>query len=113
MKKIIPFFLPLLALLTISCSEKAEQVSADEMAAQVEDAFNAGREAAKPFLNKEFKDTLELQNMLLEARSESSDYEIAGNPKAKAAFDSAFVATLRTVRPDIARAIETKPEEPN
>lgn len=93
-----------------ACSSKAEEVAAQETAEQIEGAANAGREAAKPFVNREFKDTLEIQQMLLEARAKSSQYDIKGEPRQKEAFDSAFIATIRTVRPDLAKSIESRPD---
>ena len=86
------------------CSEKAEQVAADETAEQME-ADRKGREAAKLIVGKEWPDTVQLQMAILDARAQSSEYEIEGNEKCKERFDSAFVNTIRTVRPDLARQL--------
>jgi hypothetical protein len=49
---------------------------------------------------------MELQQRLLTARAKSSKYEMAGQPRAKEAFDSAFVSTIRTVRPEVAAQLK-------
>lgn len=88
-----------------SCSEKAEQISAEELADQME-AAKEGREAAKAIVTKNWKDTMELQLALLDARAENSKYELAGKTKCKEKFDSAFFGTIRTVRPDLADQLQ-------
>lgn len=97
-------YLPLLT----ACSEKAEQISTEELAEQME-AAKEGREAAKAIVTKNWKDTMELQLALLDARAENSKYEIAGKTACKAKFDSAFFKTIRTVRPDLADQLQTQP----
>lgn len=77
-----------------------------ESAAEIEAAQIEGREAARIFVNRPWRDTMELQSHLLEVRAQQSKYQVAGKPESAAAFDSAFVATLRTVRPEIARELE-------
>lgn len=84
--------------------EKAERVAADTEAAQM-----MGREEARKFLNRPWKDTLELQRQLLESRAKKSHYEMKNEKENAAAFDSAFVSTLRTVRPELARELENHP----
>lgn len=92
----------LMAVAVASCgrTEQAEAVEAEVEAAQME-----GRNAAREFVNTQWKDTMELQRRLLEVRSRQSKYVEAKQPAAAEAFDSTFVSTLRTVRPDIARYI--------
>lgn len=90
------------ALSLASCSEKAERVSAEEVADQME-AERLGREAARSIVMKEWPDTMQLQMAILEARAKSSHYELEGNTKCKERFDSTFVGTIRTVRPELAR----------
>ncbi len=80
----------------------------DALEAKIEAAQIEGREAAREFVNREWKDTMELQNRLLEVRSMQSKYEEENAHEAAAAFDTAFVSTLRTVRPDIARELDKK-----
>lgn len=96
-------FFSLTAMLCGSCggTNKGEEAAADIEAAQID-----GREAARKFLNRPWKDTTELHGQLLEARSQQSKYTKAGRKQSATAFDSAFVSTLKTVRPDIARELE-------
>ena len=88
-----------------SCSEKAERISAEEMAEQME-AAKEGREAAKAIVTKEWKDSMELQEAVLSARAANSKYEIDGKAGCKAAFDTAFFNTIRTVRPELADRLQ-------
>lgn len=97
--------------LIIGCSKKAEQVADTETADQMEMstpemAKIKGREAAKAIINSEWKDTMQLQQAILEARAINSKYEIEGNKACKAAFDTAFYNTIRTVRPDLADLLQ-------
>lgn len=101
----------MLTSLMAACSEKAETVAATETADQIEEARMEGRNEAKKFITKNFTDTLQIQSALLEARSHNTKYEEEGLPKCKEAYDSAFISTIRTVRPDIANAIEKPSEE--
>ena len=78
----------------------------EEAAADVEAAMMAGREAARIFINRDWKDTAELQRNLLEARARRCVYDTSGRREAAAAFDSGFVSTIRTVNPDIARQLK-------
>lgn len=89
-----------------SCSktDKAAEDAADTEAAIIE-----GREAARIFVQRNWKDTTELQGLLLEARTRQSKYRMAGKERSAQAFDSAFVSTLRTVRPDVARELDKDP----
>lgn len=105
LKSLIPLCLFLTLLFTGACSEKAEQVAADETAQQIE-AANFGREAAKKIVTKNFKDTLELEKAILEARAQSSKYDVKKEANLKAAFDTAFFNTIQKVRPDLARQLQ-------
>ena len=87
----------------ISCS-KAEK--GEETEAEIEAAMIQGREAGRIFLTRPWNDTVELQSKLLEARSRRARYDTIGHKRSAEAFDSAFVSTIRTVNPDIARQIE-------
>ena len=100
MKKIL-LTIPFIMLAACGGIERSEGVTAEIEAAQME-----GRNAARQFVNRTWKDTLQLQHRLLEVRSMQSKYVIDGNPEAAAAFDSAFVSTLRTVNPEIARHLD-------
>ena len=95
------FLMPVMS----SCSEKAEQVSAEMLAEQME-AAKEGREAAKAIITKNWTDTMALQLALLDARAQNSKYEMAGKTECKAKFDSAFFSTIRTVRPDLADQLQ-------
>ncbi len=78
----------------------------EETQAEIEAAMMDGRSAAREFINKKWNDSIELQNHLLEARTKRIQYDTVSKPKCRAAYDSAFVSTIRTVRPDIAKALE-------
>lgn len=81
-----------------------------EDAADIEAAAMEGREAARIFLNRQWRDTIELQRQLLEARAKQSKFSGAGKQQSAAAFDSAFVSTLRTVNPSVAHELEEAAE---
>ena len=91
-----------------SCGRNATNrfENGEEAAADVEAAMMMGREAARIFINREWKDTAELQRNLLEARARRCVYDTSGRREAAAAFDSGFVSTIRTVNPDIARQLK-------
>lgn len=91
----------MLTLGACSQTEKTEAVVADVEAAQIE-----GRNAAREFVSREWTDTMELQKHLLDAKAQQSKYLINKNPEAAAAYDSAFVSTIRSVRPDIAAQLQ-------
>lgn len=93
-------FIPALS----SCSVKGEQAEVKEEASQIEEARIAGRESAREFVRGQWKDTFELQQKLIEAGARRGEYE--GRPKSTAAYDSAFISTIRTVRPEVAEALE-------
>ena len=67
---------------------------------------NAGREAARRIIVREWTDSMAFQNAVLEARAAKSVYEMAHRTKSVAAFDSAFISTIRTTRPDLARQLQ-------
>jgi major membrane immunogen (membrane-anchored lipoprotein) len=92
-------------LLMCSCGGKNGGGS-KENDADIEAATIAGREEARIFVNTVWQDSMELQQRLLTARAKSSKYEMAGQPRAKEAFDSAFVSTIRTVRPEVAAQLK-------
>lgn len=81
-------------------------VTGEAEQADVEAAIIEGRTAARALINVPATDTLALQNKLLEARASQSKYVTAGNTRHAEAFDTAFIQTLRAVRPDVARAVE-------
>ena len=81
--------------------EKAEAVAAMETANQME-AAKEGRSAAKEIVTKNWPDSMQLQQAILDARAKKSKYEMEGKEKCQAAFDTAFFNTIRTARPDLA-----------
>lgn len=95
-----------IALLSLaSCNSKSMKES-EETAAEIEAAQLEGREAARVFVNRPWRDTIELQGRLLEARAGQSKYVTAKKPRCAAAYDSAFVSTLRTVNISVALELE-------
>lgn len=99
--------LPVMA--CVSCSRKdadrgtgAPAVSAEQQT----EAVTKARVAARALINLADDDTLGMQSKLLEARAIQSGYITAGNKGLAEVFDTAFIHTLRAVRPDIAREIE-------
>ena len=85
-----------------SCSqtEKTEAVTAEITAAQME-----GRRAAGIILGPEWKDSVQLQRALLDARAKQSRYIIEGKQHSGEAFDSTFISTIRTVNPELGRKL--------
>ena len=97
-----------LLILPAACGGNKEN-KGGENAADIEAAME-GREAARIFLNRPWRDTIELQRQLLEARAKQSKFSAAGKQQSAAAFDSAFVSTLKTVNPSVARELEEAAE---
>lgn len=93
-----------------SCSsggnKPGETVESDE---QIEQARMAAREAARPFVNNQVKDSLEITTYLVKAGSTRSKYEKL--PRCRTAFDSTFISTVRTVNPQMAEAIKQRKAE--
>lgn len=103
MRKYISFAGLSLLIMAGACAgtEKTEETVAEIEAAQME-----GRSAARIFVSREWKDTMQLQRNLLEARTIHGKYITAGKPHCAEAYDSAFISTVRTVNPDLARQLE-------
>ena len=97
------FFIVLLSIFVVSCSktEKTEEITAEITAAQME-----GRRAAGIILGPEWTDSIQLQKALFEMKARQSKYLIKGDTLSAAAFDSAFISTIRTVNPDLAKKIK-------
>lgn len=92
-----------------SCGGNASKSEeAQETAAEIEAAQMMGRRAAREFVNREWRDTMRLQEHLLNACAQRSKYEIEGKNRCAEAYDSAFISTVRTVRPEMAREIESR-----
>lgn len=93
----------ILAAISSGCrqTEHTEGITAEIVAAQME-----GRRAAGIILGPEWKDTLQLQRALMDAKVKQSRYLIDGKPECAAAFDSTFISTIRTVNPSLAAKID-------
>lgn len=100
-KRILVSLLPTILLLSGGCGgmEKAEAVTAEETAAQIE-----GRKAARLILGTDLKDSVALRQ-LIDTQMHKAHSKLASpdDNKQKAAFDSAYISTIRAVRPDVAR----------
>lgn len=83
-------------------TEKTEALTAEITAAQME-----GRNAARPIINREWKDTTGFNKTLEKALEKRYMYLKHGRPECAEAFDSTFVRTVRTVRPDLITLIES------
>lgn len=92
-----------------ACSRSARegQDSGAQVRSDVEAAIMEGRTAARSFINTEGLDTMAIQEKLMDARARQSSYASSHQREAAEAFDTAFISTLRTVRPDLARDIES------
>lgn len=93
-----------MALLMIlgSCGGRGGEDAGKETPRQIEKAANAGREAARKVITRQFADSMEFHGALLEANAEKSRYRLDSLPRCEAAYDSAFISTIRTTRPDLA-----------
>lgn len=87
-----------------ACSTKGEEAEVKEEAAQIEEARIAGREAARPFVSRRWTDSIQLQEQMVEAGSKRALYDSL--PRSRAAFDSAFISTVRTVQPEVAARLQ-------
>lgn len=98
--------LALAAILT-GCGKTAtkEMENSEETTAMIEAAMMQGRSDARRIINREFKDSMEFHGALLEANSHKSAYKLENKPKCEAAYDSTFISTIRTTRPDLARQL--------
>lgn len=104
--KLCAFAVAVLVVLThAGCSSRDNQAAVEETADQIEAAHIAGREAAREFIRRDWRDTLELQSHLIEAGVKRAAFDSL--PQQRAAFDSAFISTVRTVRPEVARQLES------
>lgn len=84
---------------SVSCS-KAD--TAGETEAAIQEARIDARESARIFLNRPWKDTVELKRKLLEVHDSRAKYDSVGRKESAQAYDTIFYSTLRTVRPEMA-----------
>lgn len=103
MKKLILIIFLILGITTFQGCQNSEQPHEDN--AEINDAMLQGREAARILVSKEWKDSIQLQNFILEARAKQSRYVIENKPQAAKAFDEGFVTLIKSVRPDLANII--------
>lgn len=98
------FYSIFLVALLASChgTEKTEAITAEITAAQME-----GRDAAGRIVAQNWDDTVKLQRALLDTKVRQSKYIIEGKPECAAAFDSAFISTIRIVEPDLATKLKS------
>ena len=87
-----------------SCGRNRAEEAGKVSHSEIEAAHLAGREAARVFVSKKWKDTLQLQEQLIEANANGAKYDSI--TRLRAAYDSAFISTVRTVRPEIAAELE-------
>lgn len=102
MKKKYFMMITVAALMLASCGGAKETEATEETVAEIEAAQLAGRSAARRIVNQTFRDSMALHSAILEANSERSKYELEKKPKCEAAYDSAFISTIRVTRPDLA-----------
>lgn len=103
MKKTLIIAVSVVALLgACSKTNKAAEEEAEIRAAMME-----GRNTGRMFVNRSWKDTTELREKLQDTRSsKKAEYDSLGKQKYYAAFDSAFVSTIRTVNHKIASQLQ-------
>lgn len=97
-----------LVLVLTACSKNGakETEKAEATTAEIEAAMMEGRNMARDFVGKQFADSLQLSSQLLEVSAKRGEYVSAGRKGECAAFDSAFISTVRAVRPGLAEEIE-------
>lgn len=110
--RLLPISASLLLLLA-SCGAGEEKYTeqTELEKAEIEAAMMQGRNAARDFVNREWKDTIELMRNLLEVRATHSQYSSGRNPRQAEAFDSGFISTVRAVDPRMAESITARPEQ--
>lgn len=84
------------AIMLPACSgtERTEAATADITAAQMQ-----GRNAARDVINTQWQDTSKLVRRIQDDKARSSRFSKSGRPDCAAAFDSAYIGTIRAVKP--------------
>lgn len=92
----------------ISCGGNGakDMEHSEETTAMIEAAILQGRTDARRIVNRTFNDSMAFHAALLEANARKSAYELDKQPRCEAAYDSAFISTIRTTRPDLADQLE-------
>lgn len=84
-------------------TEKTEGVTADITAAQME-----GRNAARPFITRDWKDTTGLSLLVNDVNKKREKYIAEKKPKCADAFDSTFYHTIKSVMPELVYMIRNE-----
>lgn len=83
----------------------------EETTAEIEAAMMMGRNKARNFLNRNLTDSAEFDNHLRKVRSTRRSYIKRKWNKSADAFDSIFISTIKTVKPDLAIPVSQRYEE--
>lgn len=81
----------------------------DVLAAEITEARMEGRNAARHIIIREWNDTAGFHKTLEESLDKRYTYLKHGQPECAEAFDSAFIRTVRAVRPELATLVEDSP----
>lgn len=104
------FLIATAAVALASCGDIKRDAGATEQTeatvAEIEAAQMQGREAARRFVSREWKDSLQLHDQLLEVAARRSEYTVQKRYQERDAFDSTFISTVKTVRPGLVERIE-------
>lgn len=82
-------------------TERTEAITAEITAAQME-----GRTAARDFIHQDWRDTSVVAMRLDTIERRKSRFVDDGKKECAEAYDTAFINTLRAVKPDLSRAVE-------
>lgn len=95
------------ALLCVACGggRSDDSRNSEETTAMIEEAIMQGRSDARRIVNRTFNDSMAFHAAILEANARKSAYQLEKHPRCEAAYDSAFISTIRTTRPDLARQL--------
>lgn len=99
----------LTALTACSGNEDGNAALTKAEKAEIQAATIEGRNAAREFVNREWRDTIELMDHLLHVKAQQSRYLLDNKPRQAEAFDSGFISTVRAVDPQLADAITSAP----
>ncbi len=103
MKKVLFISIILISVFMLySCDT---QQYSNEDTKELKEAMLQGREAGRILVNREWKDSIQLQYYILEAKAKQSKYIIEGKTKSAEAFDRGFVSMIRCVNPQLANLI--------
>lgn len=106
MKHLLTIITLSIVLIISGCNGNKQEGNVEATQSEIDAAIINGRDAARDFVNKRFEDTLQLSGQLLEVSARRSEYTSSNRLQERAAFDSAFISTVRAVRPGLAEQIE-------